>query len=198
MPADELLAQPSDVLGAWPAFGALSTSEQTNLLNAASQVILNYCGRPFAQAMHNEYHSGSNSGRIWLNHRPVISVAAITIDGVAVDNTDGFAWTFNPGTGELVRGRGIGSDRFSGRFSSGLQNILVTYWAGYVSVPDPIVRATIYACRWISDQTRISNIYSSESIGDYSYTLNPLFFNTMLPSHITSLCANYVQDDGLF
>ena len=37
-------------------------------------------------------------------------------------------------------------------------------------------------------------IYTSESIGDYSYTLNTTLNSTMtLPTHVADLCANYVQ-----
>jgi hypothetical protein len=196
MAADELLAQPSDVLNAWPAFGAIAAPEQTSLLNVASQRILDHCRTGFAATMVTDALDGNGLSRLWLSRKPVISIASITMDGCALDNTAGCAWSFNANTGELRRGLGHDDLRFAYRFPHGRNNIVVVYWAGYSSVPDPIVRATVWLVRWLHEQGKIAGIYSAERIGDYNYTLNAAGLTFGLPAHVASLCIGYVQDDG--
>lgn len=192
-----ILALPSDVLAAWPGYGALPASEQTALLGTASRRILNFCRRSdFLQLMDTEYLDGKGLPRLWLSRRPVITVAAITINGDAIDNTSGLAWGFNPRTGELWLSAGRDDQRFSRRFPHGKRNVAVEYWSGYSSVPEPVNRATIWAVKWLSEQVKVSGVYSAERIGDYNYTLNAAAFSLTLPAHITSLLVDYVQDDG--
>jgi hypothetical protein len=197
MAANELLCQPADVLGAWPAYGLLPATEQTSLINTASQKILNFCRRSyFTQQSVIETLDGTNLSRVWLSQRPVITVATVTINGTALDNTYGDAWTFKPSTGELLRGDGEDDSRFVPWFPKGKQNVVVQYWAGFTTVPDPIIRATIWAVRWLHEQSKISGVFSAERIGDYSYNLNASAQSMTLPTHIAGLCADYVQDDG--
>ncbi len=195
--ADELLCTAQNVSDAWAAFGSLPVGEQTQLIATASQHIINFCRRPFfAQHMETEYLDGKNQSHLWLSLKPVISVAAVSINGEPLDNTAGDAWTFVPGTGKLLRGTGKQDDRFARSWPSGTGNIAVTYWAGFATVPDPVVRAAIMTVRWIYEQGKRPGIYASESIGDYSYSLNQTFLKMPLPDYIAGLLANYVQDDA--
>lgn len=196
MAASEQLCQPADVLGFWPGFGNLSAYEQASLLNVASQKVVNFCRRGFGQALVTETKSGKNRPRLWLDLKPVISVVSVTVNGFALDNTFNNAWYFKPATGELGRGNGQDDLRFATWFPAGSNNVIVQYWAGYASVPDPIIRATAWAVKWLHAQGKVTGIYSSESIGDYSYSLNPEALSMTLPAHIASLCADYVFDDG--
>lgn len=196
MPVEQL-AQPADVLAAWPAYGLLPATEQTALLNAASRKILGFCRRTqFLQLMDTELLNGNGLPRLWLRRRPVIVVAAITINGDPVVNTSGLAWSFTPRTGELLLGSGHQDKRFSRRFPHGRQNVAVEYWAGYSTIPYDVNRACIWCVKWMSEQGEVSGIYSSERIGDWNGTLNAAAFSMTLPTHIASLLADYVQDDG--
>jgi hypothetical protein len=198
MSASELLCQPQDVLDAWPAFGNLSATRQTSLINTASQKILNFCRHGFAQTMHDEFHDGRNTSNIWVNARPIIQVAAIIVNGNPLDNSDPTspAWTIYPGEGKIVRGPSVGVARFNWWFPMGTRNIEVIYYAGFASVPDPIVQATVFMVKYLQDQVKVTGIYASESIGDYSYNLNANASVLTLPAHVADLCADYVQDDG--
>ena len=196
--ATEDLCTIADVVGAWPAFAQINANEQAKLIDVASDKILNFCRRPgFIQVTMNEFIDGSNSSRIWLSMRPVISVNSITINGEPVDNTNLDAWGFNPKTGELWRGVGQRDNRFSRWFASGSQNIQVGYLAGYGQIPPQINRAAILYVRYLVEQFKISGVYSSESIGDYSYSLNAALVGYGgLPAHVAALCMDYVQDDA--
>ncbi len=196
--ADELLCQPSDVIVAFPKFGKLPDPEQTALIACASQKILNFCRRPgFLQASVTEVHNGRNCTTLYLRRRPVISVQSIVINGEApLDNSDGNAWAFDGAMGKLFRGSGRDDPRFGWWFPQGFQNITVQYWAGYAAIPDPVVRATIFLVQYLYEINRVSFVFKTESIGDYSYELNQAAMFMTLPEVCADLLAEYVQDDG--
>ena len=198
MAANERLCTAQDVLDAWPAFGNLPATRQTSLLNTASQAILNFCRRDgFSQVDRDELHNGRNTSELFVYYRPIIAVTGISIAGDPLDNSLGDAWGFFAREGRIIRGRSVGTTRFNAWFPQGVRNIEVIYTAGYPAVPDPIVQATVLEVIYLQQLTRLTGIYTSESIGDYQYTLNTTLNSTMtLPSHVADLCANYVQDDG--
>ena len=198
--AVELLCQPADVISARSAFGVLSAAEQTTLCTVASQRVLKHCRRPgFVSAVQNEYHSGKNSASLWLRMRPVITIMSVTINTELVDNTDGQAYTFVPGTGQLVRGPGFGSPRFQSWWPVGTGNILVEYWGGYdqnVGNPPEVTLATVFEVLYLWERGKVSGIYLSESLGDYSYTLAATSTTWGLCDNAIDLLVDYVQDDA--
>jgi len=199
----ELLVTPDAVLAAFPKFGSLPDSEQTALIAAASQEVLDFTRRPgFIATSMSETLDGQGLPRLWLSMRPIITVSAVSINGDPLDNTAGDGWLVKPGTGMLLRGPFLGSYgvgrndlRFGTRWPSGTQNIVVQYWGGYTEVPPPVVRATIFLVQYTYRRGLITGIYKSESIGDYSYEMGlPLTMGTM-PDYIAAILAPYVQDD---
>lgn len=182
------------VASAWPGFVNLPADEQTALISAAMTAVENFCRRSFEQTTVTDVLNGRAGSRLWLSTRPVIQIASITVNGDAVDNTYGDAWTFNPNTGELVRGNGEDDPRFAPWFPKGTGNIVVVYFAGYNPVPDPVIRAGIIATRWYAEASKNAGLYSQERIGDYSYVLSDHVTAT-LPPGAAGLLAPYVQDD---
>jgi hypothetical protein len=193
-------AQPADVVAgcAWPAFAALPANAQTLLINSASKKIDQTCRRPFglAQQSITEVKSGRNTAALWLKLLPVVSVQAITLNGTALDNTFGDAWTFHPGTGKVVRGDGQDDTRFVPWWPAGEENIIVQYWGGYSPIPDEIVLGTAYLVRYYYERGKVSGIYSQEAIADWSGTLNAMNLTGAVPEHVMALIADYVIDDA--
>ena len=145
----------------------------------------------------NELHDGNNLTRLWLRRRPVLNVFSITINGDPVDNSNLDAWGFNVHTGELWRHVGDRDIRFGRWFPRGRQNVQVGYFAGYGEIPSEINRAAIFEVKYLREQIKISGVYTSESIGDYSYNLNIQGVGYGgLPSHVAALCMDYVSDDA--
>lgn len=202
--ADEQLCGVDDVVNLpWPAFANLPESRQQSLINVASQQIINYCRRPgFTQTSELELHDGKNTAVLWLRKRPVVGITQIIINGEVLDNSDGNAWRVNLKTGKLVRGNswlvtpGYGHPRFGIWWPVGTQNIEVDYWAGFAAVPDPVIEATAFMAHYIYNRARVTSIYQSESLGDYSYTINSTLPKTIVPDYVADLLAPYVQDDG--
>lgn len=196
--AEELLCTPQQVIDAWPGFANLAATRQASLIAVASDKIARHCRRGFAQEFLTEHHDGKNLPRLWLRRRPVRVVQAVTVDGDALDNTDLTAWTFNPATGELIRGSGLDDRRFPAWFPSGSRNIIVQYWAGYATVPDLVAEAAVKTVRWLwtLDQPGGTGVMQSERIGDYSYSRADQKLDNGLPSHIAVLVQEYVQDEA--
>lgn len=208
MAASELTCQPQDVTNAWPQFANLPPYEQTSLINVASQAVVNYCRRNFGQQTYNDYLDGRNTATLYLSQKPVVSVSQIVVNadpsvpgsGWILTNADGNDWVLYPTEGKIVRGPSIGIARFNWWFPMGTRNVVVTYWAGYSTIPDPVTRATVLMVKYLHDLTRFNPLFQSKSLGDYSYTLGNLMSitdGTTVPGYVADLLAPYVQDGAI-
>jgi hypothetical protein len=195
MPADEMLCTAQDVINLWPAFANLPAGEQTSLLNTSSQAIINYCRRlGFTQQFEDELVDGRGRPYVWLRRLPIVSITAVFVDTIPV--TPPFTWIVKPQIGQLFHGNGQDDPRYTWRFPLGTRNVRVQYMGGYQTIPDPIVRAAAYYCRYQWEQSRISGLYQSERIGDYNYTLFPHVPTMIVPPYVAQLCSGYIIDDG--
>lgn len=182
----------------WPAFGNLSTSAQARKINAASSRVDEVCRRPFGFGSQSvtEVFSPRNQSAVYLTLRPVQQVMTVTLNGTALDNSLGDAWTFHPGTGRLVRGDGQDDPRFAPWWPSGDRNLAVQYWGGYQALPDDLVMATAYMVRWLHERGRVAGIYASESVGGWSGTLAGDDLSQTVPPHVMALLSDYVIEDA--
>lgn len=182
---------------AWPRWAQAAATARARLIAAASGKVDAHCRRPygFAQQVVAETLDGRGLSTLWLRHRPVVEVMSVAIDGQALDNTAGDAWTVDGPKGRLVRGAGTRDRRYAYRFPRGSGNVVVQYWGGYRDLPDQVVAATAFLVKYLYEQGKASGIYSDESIGDYSYTLREAALAQTVPPHVGALLADYVQDD---
>jgi hypothetical protein len=196
----DMLVLPSDPRwAAWPAWATLPMTSQTALILDASQMVENFCRHPFQTAQGViENFDGTNLNRLWLSIRPVIAVMSVIVNQVPLDNTYNDAWTFNPATGEITRGDGMDSKSFEPWFPEGTQNIQVNYIGGPGTVPGPVMRATVICARYLHEQTGLSQVYASRSLGDYSYSINNEVTDMTMPPPAAALLAPYVSNDISF
>jgi hypothetical protein len=108
------------------------------LIAMASAQIKGYCKRTFAViSVTAEALDGSGTDTLELNQSPIISVSALSIEGVAVDISEVKVYPdyirFAGGGGYNPRLRGD-----SRLFPEGVQNVVVSYQAGYAEVPAEI------------------------------------------------------------
>lgn len=184
----------AEVLAAWPGFSKLDSGEQAALITQASDAVEGWCQRVFAVTTYTELLSGANLPRVWLSHRPVVSITSVTVNGDAIDNSTGVGWQFDPDTGELLRGWNQDNRRFNPWFPSGFRNITVVYSAGFSPIPPRVKRATILTVKNLAEAMRTSvGPIQSEKIGDYQYTLAAPSFQAV-PAIAAGLLANYVLD----
>lgn len=107
------------------------------LISRTSRAILTYLDRPsILPDIYVERFDGGNEISILLRQWPVTSVVACTIDGVSIPPSDGFGaaasmgYVFDPAEA-LSPGRMQRLSLRGGQFTYGVQNISVTYYAGY-------------------------------------------------------------------
>jgi hypothetical protein len=184
-----------EVTAQWAGFADLSNLAQAALIEAASEAVESYCRRTFASSTVTESVDGTGKPRLWLSRRPVSSVGTVTVNGTAIDNTSGDAWTLQGNRGELLRGAGYLDPRHAMAWPKGYSNVVVTYVGGYATIPGPVKQATIAMVKHMSEAANKTGLLSSESIGDYSYVLNTAFNKGDIPPAVGMMLAAYVQDD---
>lgn len=102
-----------------------------DLIEQASDIVDQYCGRDFA--LHEdvaERYDGSGRLRLPLRGWPIISVTSVAVGGTAL--TEGLEYETVPDPGILERIDGL-------VWPAGLRNVSVVYSHGYVSPPGAIV-----------------------------------------------------------
>ena len=140
-----------------------------DLIEQASSIVDQYCGRDFA--LHEdvaERYDGSGRRRLRLKGWPIISVTSVAVGGVAL--AEGVDYEVLPGGGILERIDGL-------VWPAGLRNVSVVYSHGYVSPPaaitgiveDLVAGALTHAAR-----NRATKGASSMSMDGYSVAYSEL------------------------
>jgi hypothetical protein len=173
---------------AWLAIGAqpmppTDDALLAGLITAVSQFIQTWLGRQLALQDWTEMRDGSGGARMSFGAFPVTAVAGLSIDGQLVPPAPPLGaqgWTagyvFTP-TEIAVRGY---------RFTRGIQNVVMTYTAGYAVIPPDIVQATtqLVAQRY-RERTRIGE--SSRHLGSETVT----YSTADMPADVATLLWRY-------
>ena len=117
------------------------------LVANASAMVEQFCNRVFAQASYTDVLNGTGKSVISLRNSPITAIASVTVDTVAqlpAPNAISPGFVFDTQT-VYLRGGGYpsGSFGFSGSFSKGVQNVVVTYTAGFATIPLDVAQACI-------------------------------------------------------
>jgi hypothetical protein len=129
------------------------------LLTAASQFVQSWLQRQFAPSDWQEVRDGTGGQRLAFANIPVTAVLSLSIDGLeipasAADGGYGAGYVFSP-TELALRGY---------VFTRRVQNVIVTYTAGYAVTPPDIAQACIQlVCQRYRERTRIGEV--SRAVG---------------------------------
>jgi hypothetical protein len=113
-----------------------------SLITNASMQVLQYIDRPHILSsvlgLLTENYDGNDSDRLLPRNFPIISVSSLSIDGISIQaattpTTAGYLWD-----GRRILLRGF-------RFCRGVQNVQLSYSAGFPSVPLDLKQAAIEA-----------------------------------------------------
>jgi hypothetical protein len=123
----------------------------SRLITAASGLILKYTGRPsFTSQSFVETRNGNGAPRMTTIQYPIISVASVQVNGLTVQQSTApglSGWAYDLYTiylvGCLNYWPGIWIGQNVGVFLRGLQNVVLTYTAGYATIPYDITQACI-------------------------------------------------------
>lgn len=122
------------------AFLGITTTANDAVLSAlitnVSAAIESYCNRTFASTSYTETRNGQGGCRLFLANGPVTAVASVSVDGVAIP----------PAPDALSSGYLVDANTVYLRgycFTRGVQNVMVTYTAGFAAVPGDVAQACI-------------------------------------------------------
>jgi len=143
-------------------FPATDDALLARLITAASGFIQTWLHRPIPSADWLEVRDGTGGQRLVLANVPVTAVLSLTIDGLPIPPAppDG---GFGPGytvTATELALRGF-------VFTRRPQNVIVTYTAGYESVPPDIAQACIeLVCQRYKERSRIGEVAKSRGASE--------------------------------
>jgi uncharacterized phiE125 gp8 family phage protein len=152
------------------------------LVTAASQFIQTWLNRTILLQTYAETRNGPGSTRLFLRNRPVTAVSALTIDGVAIPPSHpaptGAGYLFDDSSLYLV----------GYLFRRGVQNIQVTYTAGFAEIPPELEQACIelVALRY-KERDRIGQV--SKNLGGEVVS----FTQKDLPPDVATLLNQYLS-----
>lgn len=123
---------------------------------AASAWFQSKVGRNILAANYVEVRNGDGGKVLVPRHYPVVSVSALTVDGVAITGAPSVTEYGYVIDGNVVRIRGTQA------FTAGVQNVSLSYRAGYETVPADVVQAVLYmAGVWFRERTRLGELSKS-------------------------------------
>lgn len=151
----------------------------TRLITAVSAWVVGYLNRSVVSAIYTETHNGNGGDRLLLPNTPITAVTSLSIDGLTIlpqtgVGTSGF--TFDD-SGIYLNGY---------IFSQAKANVVVTYTAGYATVPLDIEQAAIELVEY--RYTAKSHPHQ-KSVGIAQQTT--AFITQDVPDYIKSMLSNY-------
>ncbi len=136
----------------------------SSLITRASQLMESACSQSLKSKSIVESFDGSGGFRQFVSASPIISVASVVIDGISIP----FA-----GTSVSAAGYRIGREhiiRNLEQFPVGISNVVISYTAGYATVPADLEQACIHlAAYWYRKNTHIGEVSKSMAGGTTTY-----------------------------
>ena len=168
----------------YPQLANLAPGPLQALANAAETYLVQALGREISPGTKTQTFTGKNQTYLWLTATPVSAVTSVVCNDNAQDVT-ALHWDSE---GRLTRqNKGFWNQLLG--WDPGISNIVVTYTSEGLdqNTQDMLIGAVT---TWMLDMQNKSSVVSSESIGDYSYTLNTAFMKG-LPPYISTLIQPY-------
>lgn len=167
------------------AFSTVSDDLLARLITSCSAYVQSWLNREILLASYAETYSGKGTTRLELRQYPVQAVTAVSVDGVAIQA--------RPALGTLSASTiaGFVYDEVAVmlvgyRFTRGMQNVVVSYSAGYDAVPADVEQAvTDIIGDWFKYRDRIG--VTVQAIEQQSTS----FVNTPMPARAKDVLAQY-------
>lgn len=137
-----------------PTASAAAMAQLSQLVSAASGYIHRRCGVDnFNSASYTETYNGNGTQQLFLRNWPVTAVSSLQVDSMVIPQSAGYG---SPGylwdvSSIVIRPGGGGNIAYSFRsfpgnqylFNPGVQNVVVSYTAGFNPVPADLAEACI-------------------------------------------------------
>ena len=168
------------------------TTLLTNLLEAASDLVDNYCDQSFTSASATEYYDGNGLKWIIVDRAPITAITSLTItDDNDTDHTIATTDLSYDGSTGKVQFKPTVSSAYD-YFLPGFQNVTIVYTAGYTTIPEAIQEATVQIARnlYAQGSTYKNPAFSAARMGEHNYTRISSQEEIMTPI-VTTLLAKY-------
>jgi hypothetical protein len=175
------------------AFGTIQ-----RLITAISTSVQNHIGRTIASASYTVTLDGRGRNRIPMANYPITAVSSVNLiygcAGVFVIPPRSFAGVGASGTpGFSFNDRYVYVDK-PYLFEKGVQNVQISYTAGYTSTPSDIEQATLLWLQSISNSQNYAAMFKSMKAGqttlDFSFMLTAFKDNSIvIPPGVTALLS---------
>ena len=127
---------------------------------AAGRAVEAYCSREFDLRSRTETYDGTNSAALPLRVWPVTALTSVVIGGASYPTDQFFT------EARFLRWR-------NGRFTDGAGNVVVTYTAGFLPIPEEVVFATIQTAQAMINAAALDPNALGESTAGYSASFAP-------------------------
>ena len=146
--------------------GSADDALLADLITKCSFAVGNYLNRNLLSQSYVERYDGQDGPLLMLRNTPVTAVTSLALNGVALAPTDGVTVGYGLAP-NYVYGVGL-------RFSRGIQNVAISYTAGYSAVPLDVAEAVV---EFVSDRYRLrgrlgENTKSMPQGGSTSYDMS--------------------------
>lgn len=183
-----------------PALSVIGDTYLGTLITAASGFICNYCNREFVSASRVELLDGDGTDEVLVTNTPVTVIGDI----VVTDQWAGDSETFT--SADMITNLKTGLIKFKPTLTSGtvkyfvpgVQNVSVTYTAGYATIPETIQQACCDLIKAMYAQGSSTNnpALQSEKLGEYSWSAGRIGneiadLNSILPASVRAALAPY-------
>jgi len=147
----------------------------THIINDVTDEIERICnGRRFASTAYTgERYNGNNEKFLFLRNYPIISVSSVTMDDETVTAASAYTDYDKYWIEPILNGSKYEGVLFlENKWNKGDRNIVISYTGGYATIPGKLRRAAISLAKEYYHMLRNATGLKSESIGDYSYTMD--------------------------
>ena len=183
-----------------PALSVIGNTYLATLITAASGFICNYCSREFISVERTELLDGDGEDEVLLTNTPITAIGAV----VVTDQWAGDSETYS--SSDFITNLKTGLLKFSPTltsgtvkyFTPGVQNVSVTYTAGYATIPETVQQACCDIIKAMYAQGSSTNnpALMSEKMGEYSWTAGRVNtsladLNSILPASARAALAPY-------
>lgn len=144
-------------------------SELLRVIDAATDLAQNYCGIILGRKTYAETYNGGGGGYIVLRHPNAISITSVVEDSVTL--TSGTDYYLDLSGQRLVRigTSGLYWTNTTGNWSPGIQNVVVTYVAGYANPPASVRQGVLEIIRHLWQTQRGAMIALGQGTADEFY-----------------------------
>ncbi|HLI13481.1 MAG TPA: ubiquitin-activating E1 FCCH domain-containing protein [Alphaproteobacteria bacterium] len=175
----------------YPAYtgGGVASAEDVilaRLISATSQDAETYMGRAIAQAVYSEAWDGNGRGKMFFPNAPASAVSALTVGGVAIPAGVVTVGQTTP-PGYYITDRGAALTLLGYAFACGIQNVQVSYTAGYATTPPDLEQAVIEAVAYRYKERLHVGVASQSAAGQLSAS----FSQKPWPDHVQAVLDRY-------